>query len=73
MIKYDKMFELMKKKGVTSYYLLRSPDNENKIGGATYNKLQKNMPVSTDTLDKMCLILDCQPGDITEYVADKNE
>ncbi len=28
---------------------------------------------SRDVLDKLCLFLDCQPGDLLEYVSDKRK
>nr|WP_288235172.1 helix-turn-helix transcriptional regulator [uncultured Anaerotruncus sp.] len=37
---------------------------------ATVQRLQKNMPVSTHTLDKLCKILDCQLGNIAVYIPD---
>lgn len=33
----------------------------------------KAKAVKLETLNKICRILDCQPGDILEYVADQNE
>ncbi|WP_066715907.1 helix-turn-helix domain-containing protein [Clostridium sp. Marseille-P299] len=32
----------------------------------------KAKAVRLETLDKICEILECQPGDILEYVSDKN-
>lgn len=33
----------------------------------------KAKAVKLETLNKICRILDCQPGDILEYVPDQNE
>lgn len=33
----------------------------------------KAKAVRLDTLDKICKILDCQPGDILEYVDEEND
>ncbi len=38
---------------------------------ATVQRLQKDMPVSTHTLNTLCEILDCRLEDIAEYVPDK--
>ena len=36
-------------------------------------KLGKNEHVSTEILTKICKALDCQPGDILQYVEDEDE
>lgn len=33
----------------------------------------KAKAVKVETLNKLCRILDCQPGDLLEYVPDENE
>lgn len=66
MIKYDKLFLLLKKRGYSSIYWLR----KNGIHAATANKLKKNERVNTDTINAICKLLNCQPGDILEYVPD---
>ena len=38
---------------------------------ATVQRLQRNEPVTTHTLNKLCEILDCELSDIAEYVPDK--
>lgn len=37
------------------------------LSPATINKLRKNQIVTTDTIDKLCVFLNCQPGDILEF------
>ncbi|MDL2281370.1 helix-turn-helix transcriptional regulator [Selenomonadales bacterium OttesenSCG-928-I06] len=41
------------------------------ISNATMAKLNTNEYVSLEVIDKLCNALDCQPGDIMEYVPDK--
>ena len=68
MIKYDKLFKLLEQKNITTYYI-----RKNKITGeATLTKLRNNEPVNTMTIDKFCSILNCQPGDLMEYVPDND-
>jgi DNA-binding Xre family transcriptional regulator len=43
------------------------------IHAATVDRLKHNMSVNTEIIDRLCKILDCQPGDIMEYVPDDNE
>jgi Predicted transcriptional regulator len=65
MITYQPLFELLKKRNITKYQLV----NKTKlIGGATFDKLKANAPINTNTIDKLCNLLDCQPGDIMEYL-----
>ena len=35
---------------------------------ATVNKLRKNERINTDTIDKLCEVLECRIEDIMEYV-----
>lgn len=41
------------------------------VSSATLAKLSKNQYVSLEVIDKICDVLHCQPGDILEYVPDK--
>lgn len=38
------------------------------IGEATIQQLRTNQLVSWATMNKICAILNCQPGDIIEYI-----
>lgn len=47
---------------------------KNKImGEATIQKLRKSGLPSWAELNKICTLLNCQPGDLVEYVPDKEE
>ena len=63
-IKYDKLLNLMQSKGVTSYTMKK----DNIIGQATFKKIKEGGNIDTRTIEKLCALLDCQPGDIMEYV-----
>ena len=39
-----------------------------RISWATMAKLSTNQYVSLEVIDKLCAALDCQPGDLLEYV-----
>ena len=41
------------------------------LSPATINKLRKNEIVTTDTINKICIYLDCQPEDILEFQPEK--
>lgn len=40
------------------------------LSPATINKLRKNQTVTTDTVDKLCIFLNCQPEEILEFQVD---
>ena len=63
-MKYDKLFALMKEKGLTTYRIRK----EKIISEGTLQKLRENKPVTTDSIAALCEVLCCQPGDIMEYV-----
>lgn len=68
-IVYNKLLDLMKEKGITSYKIRKN----NIIGQATLTKIRNGGDIDTRTIAKLCKILDCQPGDILEYVPDEDE
>lgn len=63
-IKYDKLFRLLKERGVTTYQIRK----EKIISESSLQKMREGKPISTATIERMCYLLDCQPGDIMEYV-----
>ncbi len=69
MIIYDKLWETMSKKGITSYTLREKCDIDSK----TIRRLKANENVETKTLDKLCTALDCRLQDIAEFVPGKND
>lgn len=63
MIVYDKLWATMKEKGITQYSLIKNY----RISAGQLSRLRKNDNVSTHTIDVLCEILDCQPGDLMEF------
>ena len=55
----------MEQKGINKHFL-----RKNGIHAAVVDKLIKNKTVDTTTISNLCKLLDCQPGDIMEYVED---
>lgn len=68
-IVYRKLRELCKKRGITSYTMKRYKI----IGQTAWKSIQEDSSVNTDTIAAMCKLLDCQPGDIMEYIPDENK
>lgn len=67
MIVFDKLWGVMKEKGVSTY-LLREKCG---IDSKTIRRLRANDNMETKTLNKLCAVLDCRLEDIAEYVPDE--
>ncbi len=64
---YEKLFRLLDKRELTMYSLRR----DKVIGTATLEKMRKNEGhIDTRSIENLCKYLNCQPGDIMEYVDD---
>ncbi len=63
MITFDKLWQTMKAKGVTTYYLREKAGIDSK----TIRRLKANDNIETKTLDKLCQALECSVEDIIEY------
>ena len=53
--------------GYTTYKLRK----EKLLGEATIQRIRKGEPVSWDNIATLCRLLNCQPGDIMEFVSDE--
>ena len=67
MIVFDKLWGVMKEKGVSTY-LLREKCG---IDSKTIRRLRANDNMETKTLNKLCAVLDCRLEDIAEYLPDE--
>lgn len=66
-VSYHRLFALMSEKGIKKIDLR----NVYGINPKTVNSLSNNRSVTVDTIMQLCEILDCQPGDIMEYVKEE--
>ncbi len=64
MISFEKLWNVMKEKGISQYALIKKYG----ISPAQITRLKRNESVSTHTVEMFCQILDCQVGDIMEYI-----
>ena len=69
MISYAPLWEPMKRKNATTYTL----QVKGEISSSTVRRLKANESVSTNTLDALCRILDCELDDIIAYLPDETE
>ena len=67
MIVFDKLWSVMREKGVSTYQLREKCGIDSK----TVRRLRTNDNMETKTLNKLCTELDCRLEDIAEYVPDK--
>ena len=63
MISYEPLFLTLKKKQISSYRL-------EKMGFArsTYYAMKNGKSVSTNTIDQLCALLQCEVSDIIKFV-----
>lgn len=60
---------LLKSAGYSTYKLRK----EKLLGESVLQQIRNGIPVSWTNLDRLCKLLNCQPGDIIEYVDDEAE
>ena len=68
MISYEPLWKTMEKKKASTYTL----QVKGNISSSTVRRMKANQSVSTNTLDALCKILDCDLEDIAEYIPDKD-
>ncbi len=66
MISYEPLFLTMKEKKISSYRL-------EKMGFArsTYYAMKNGKSVSTNTIDQLCTLLQCEVSDIMKFVPEQ--
>ena len=62
MIVFDKLWEAMEKKGISTYQLREKCGIDSK----TIRRLKANENIETKTLNKLCAALNCKLEDIAE-------
>ena len=66
MISYAPLWETMKKRRATTYTL----QVKGNVSSSTIRRLKAGESVSTNTLEALCKILECELQDIIEYLPD---
>ena len=64
MIDYAPFWETLKKSTESTYSLI----NKHHLSSSTIDKLRKNKPLNTTTINDLCRILKCGVADIMRYV-----
>lgn len=69
MIDYSPFWETLRKSEETTYTLI----NHHHISSATIDKLRKNKPMNTTTLNDLCRILQCGLHEIARYCPSEDD
>lgn len=64
MVSYAPLWETMKRKGISTYALLKKYN----FDAHTLNSLKHNKSVTVNTIESLCIILECTPNDVMEFI-----
>ncbi len=69
MIDYSPFWHTLKKSTESTYTLI----NHHHISSSTIDKLRKNKPLNTTTINDLCRILNCRIENIAQYIPSDND
>ena len=69
MITYEPFWDSLSRSKESTYTLI----NKHHISSSTIDKLRKNKPLNTTTINDLCRILDCKVEQIMRYTPTENE
>ena len=69
MIVFNHILKRLSENGWSAYRLQK----ERQISNGTIARLRTGKSVSTDTIDTVCRLCHCQPGDLMRYTPDEGE
>lgn len=69
MIDYSPFWDTLKNSSETTYTLI----DKHHISSATIDKLRKNKPMNTTTLNDLCRILNCSLENVAQYVPSETD
>ena len=64
MISYAPLWETLKNRNESTYTLI----HKHGINPRTINRLKHDKGINTDTIEKICKILECTPNDIMQFI-----
>ena len=67
MISYSPFWVTLRNSPETTYTLIKN----HHISSSTIDKLRKNKPMNTTTINDLCHILNCRVEEVMEYVANE--
>ena len=69
MIVYKDIIEKLRNAGYNTNRLRK----EKLLSESVIQAIRERKPITTTTINSICLMLNCQPGDIIEYVEDEEK
>lgn len=69
MIDYSPFWNTLKNSHESTYTLI----NKYHVSSSTLDKLRKNRPINTTTINDLCRILNCRIEDIAEYIPSEED
>jgi len=69
MIGYAPFWETLRESKESTYTLIK----DHRISSSTIDKLRKNKPLSTTTINDLCRILNCSVEQIMQYVPSEHD
>ncbi|MBQ8354190.1 MAG: helix-turn-helix transcriptional regulator [Oscillospiraceae bacterium] len=69
MISYNRFWDTMRQAGESTYTLTK----HHRISNSTIDKLRKDKPITTTTINDLCRILNCRVEEIMEYIPSEED
>lgn len=69
MISYQPFWDTLKESTQSTYTLIKT----HHISSSTIDKLRKNKPLNTTTINDLCRILQCTVAEIMEYIPSEDD
>ena len=69
MICYDRFWDTLRKSEESTYTLIK----HHHISSSTIDKLRKDKPITTTTINDLCRILNCKVEEIMEYIPSEED
>lgn len=69
MISYAPFWDPLRASGESTYTVIKN----HRISSSTIDKLRKNKPLNTTTVNNLCRILACRVEDVMEYIPSEDD
>ena len=69
MISYAPFWNTLRSSNESTYTLIKN----HRISSSTINKLRKNKPLNTTTVNDLCRILNCKVSDVMEFIPSEDD
>ncbi len=69
MISYKPFWDTLRSSGESTYTLIKNY----RVSSSTIDKLRKNKPLNTTTINDLCRILDCKVEDVMLYIPSETD